>query len=143
MEGTLRTREILFLPIEHNIHIIFSPPCNLLQILKRDIRDRKISSLISQTVLSYRCMFLNSLLEFLMVFPCMSLHCKLFPVQYREYDIDHFQSCTFRPPFVYITKLCLCLNYSTFSKSAFEFHFIFPLLLALLRSGNNRNIGVE
>ena len=63
MEGTLRTREILFLPIEHNIHIIFSPPCNILQILKRDIRDRKISSLISQTVLSYRCLFLNSLLE--------------------------------------------------------------------------------
>ena len=59
MEGTLRTREILFLPIEHDIYIIFSPPCNILQILKRDIRDYKISSLILHTVLSYRCLFLN------------------------------------------------------------------------------------
>ena len=27
---------------------------------------------------------------FLMIFPCMSLHCKLVPVQYREYDIYLF-----------------------------------------------------
>ena len=59
MEGTLRAREILSLPIENDIYIIFSPPCNILQILKRDIRDRKISSLILHTVLSYRCLFLN------------------------------------------------------------------------------------
>ena len=65
MEGALRTRDILFLSIEieHNIRIIFSPPCNILQILKRDIRytirDRKISSLILYTDLNYRCLFLN------------------------------------------------------------------------------------
>ena len=29
MEGTL-TRKIFFLPFEHNIHMIFSPPCNIL-----------------------------------------------------------------------------------------------------------------
>ena len=27
---------------------------------------------------------------FLMIFPCMNLHCKLVPVQYREYDIYLF-----------------------------------------------------
>ena len=62
MEVTL-TREILFLPIEHNIHIIFSPPCNILQILKRDIRykirDCNISSLKFFTDLRYICLFLN------------------------------------------------------------------------------------
>ena len=43
---------------------------------------------------------------------------------------QYFQSCTFRPPLVYMTKLCLCLNYSTFSKSAFE-SILFSLFFSL------------
>ena len=104
MEGTLRTREILFLPIEHDIYIIFSPPCNILQILKRDIRDRKISSLILHTVLSYRCLFLNLTIrvdEIYLPFIC---------ILYNESKLQDKSKCSF-------------------SSAAFIYYFIFFLEL--------------
>ena len=100
MEGTLRTREILFLPIEHNIHIIFSPPCNILQILKRDnrytIRDRKISSLILYTDLRYRCLLLNLTIRVdeiylpFYVFYIMNQSCKI-----KAYTVCRFSSAAY------------------------------------------------